>query len=99
MEDPCIEWWAILKPIFKKQMQDKFGVYVSGQRHLAGNRKHGEHQNKHHAFLHNAKYFLKSLYYNSGTLFARSCRIFGQCNRVSDKISTQLKTSNKCMSF
>ena len=35
-------------------------------------------QNTHHAFLHNAQYFFKCLYYNSGTLTARSCRIFSK---------------------
>jgi len=31
--------------------------------------------NTHHAFLHNAKFFSKSLYHSSGTLTARSCTI------------------------
>jgi hypothetical protein len=38
-------------------------------------------QNTHHAFLHNTKYFFKFLYYNSGTLTVRSCRIFSKCNK------------------
>ena len=36
--------------------------------------------NTHHAFFHNAKFFFKSLYHNSGTLTARRCRIFSKCN-------------------
>jgi hypothetical protein len=48
-------------------------------------------QNTHHAFLHNAKYFFKSLYYNSGTLSARSCRTFSKCNKVADNNLTQFK--------
>ena len=54
-------------------------------------------QNTHHALLHNSKYFFKSLYYNSGTLTARSCSIFSKCNRVADKNLTQLKISDKCI--
>jgi len=54
--------------------------------------------NTHHAFLHITKYFFKSLYYNSETLTARSCRIFSKCNKMADKNLTQLKTSSKCMS-
>ena len=41
--------------------------------------------NTHHAFLHITKYFFKSLYYNSGTLTARSCRIFSKCYKMADK--------------
>jgi hypothetical protein len=52
-------------------------------------------QNTHHAFLHNVKYFFKSLYYNSGTLTAKSCRIFRKCNKVADNNLTQLKTFDK----
>jgi hypothetical protein len=37
---------------------------------------HTQTHNTHLAFLHNTKYFFESLYYNSGTLTARSCRIF-----------------------
>jgi len=47
--------------------------------------------NTYHAFLHTAKYFFKSLYYNFGTLTARSCRIISNCNKVADKNLTQLK--------
>ena len=54
-------------------------------------------QNTHHAFLHKAKYFFKSLYYNSGTMAARSCRIFSKCNKVADKNLTQLKAFDKCI--
>jgi hypothetical protein len=50
-----------------------------------------------HAFLHNAKYFFKSVYYNSGTLTARSCRIISKCNKVADKNLTQLNTFDKCI--
>jgi len=53
--------------------------------------------NTHHAFLHNAKYFFKCLYFNSGTLTARSCRIFSKCNKVAYKHLTQLKTFDKCI--
>ena len=53
--------------------------------------------NTHHAFLHNEKFFFKSLYYNSGTLTARSCGIFSKCNKVAHKNLTQLKTSDKCI--
>ena len=49
------------------------------------------------AFLHNAKYFFKSLYYNSGTLTARSCRILSKCNKVADSNLTQLKIFDKCI--
>ena len=59
---------------------------------------HTQTNNTHHALLHITKYFFKSLYYNSGTLTARSCRIFSKCNKVADKNLIQLKTSNKCMS-
>ena len=52
-------------------------------------------QNTHHASLHNAKYFFKSLYYNSGTLTARSCRILSKCNKVADSNLTQLKIFDK----
>jgi len=58
---------------------------------------HTQAQNTHPAFLHNEKYFFKSLYYNSGTLTARSCRIFNKCNKVADKNLTQLKTFDKCI--
>jgi len=54
-------------------------------------------QNTHHAFLHNAKYFFKPPYYNSGTLTARSCRIISKCKKVADKNLTQLKTFDKCI--
>jgi hypothetical protein len=54
-------------------------------------------KNTHHAFLHNAKYFFKSLFYNSGTLPAKSCRIFSKCNKVAEKNLTQLKTFDKCV--
>jgi hypothetical protein len=54
-------------------------------------------QNTHLAFLHNAKYFFKSLYYNAGTVTARSCRTFSKCNKVADKNLTQLNTFDKCI--
>jgi len=54
-------------------------------------------QNTHHAFLHSAKYFFKCLFYNSGTLTARSCRICSKCNKVADKNLTQFKTLDKCI--
>jgi hypothetical protein len=54
-------------------------------------------QNTHLAFLHNAKYFFKSLYYNSGTANAKSCRIFSNCNKVPDRNLTQLNTFDKCI--
>ena len=53
--------------------------------------------NTHQAFLHNAKYFFKSLYYNSGTVTARSCTIFSKCNKLPDMNFTQLKTFDKCI--
>ena len=53
--------------------------------------------NTHHVFLHNAKYFFKSLYHNSGTVTARNCRILRKCNKVADKNLTQLKTFDKCI--
>jgi len=36
---------------------------------------HTQAHNTHHAFLHNAKFFFKSLYYSSGTVNGRSCTI------------------------
>jgi hypothetical protein len=39
----------------------------------------------------------KSLYYNSGTLTARRCRIFSNCSKVANKNLTQLKTFDKCL--
>ena len=51
----------------------------------------------HHAFLHNAKYFFKSLYYNSETLTVRSCRIISKCNKVPDNNLSQLKTFDNCI--
>ena len=51
--------------------------------------------NTHHAFLHNVKFFFKSLYCSSETLTARSCTIFSKCNKVADKNLTHLKTFDK----
>jgi len=53
--------------------------------------------NTRHAFLHNAKYFFKSLYHNSGSVTARSFRIFSKCNKVADNNLTQFKTFDKCI--
>ena len=53
--------------------------------------------NTHHAFLHNAQFFLKSQHYNSRTLTASSCRIFSKCNKVADSNRTQFKTFDKCI--
>jgi hypothetical protein len=49
-------------------------------------------QNTHHAFLHNAKYFFRSLHYNFRTLTGRSCRISSKCNKVADNNLMQLKS-------
>jgi hypothetical protein len=56
---------------------------------------YAQSQNTHHALLHNSKCFFKSLYYNSGTVTARSCRIFNKCNKIADINLTQIKTFDK----
>jgi len=43
--------------------------------------------------------FYKSPYYNSGTLTAKTCKIFSKRLKMADHNSTQLKTIDECFSF
>ena len=51
------------------------------------------------AFFHNSIYVFKSPYYNSGTLTAKTCKIFSKRHKMADQNSTQLETIDKCFFF